>query len=175
MSEQEGHDQRSDMKHSEPAQGRIDGGDPHDSDDEPMVYETLHDYATSARQTRDRLIAKGADPDSVIFESELHNHIPRREGESPADSSKRYNETINAMRGRGVVLLNDECTADVRASGFNTADGRFFDLGPGSGVTKGEFRQFSQWFSKIAKVGQTYEVPEKWSRFEKSDEGKFES
>lgn len=173
MSEQEVLDQRSDMIHSEP--GHTDGGDPHDSDDEPMVYKTSHDYATSARQERECFIAKGANPDSVIFTSELHNHIPRLEGESPADSSRRYNETINAMRGRGVVILDDQCTADVRASGFGTADGTFFDLGPGSGVTKGEFRQFSQWFSKIAKAEQTYEVPEKWLRFEKPDEGRFES
>ena len=56
MSAQEDLDQRSDETHSESAQ---DDGVPHDSDDEPMVYEIPHDYAVSARQERDHLIAAG--------------------------------------------------------------------------------------------------------------------
>lgn len=167
MSEQKVLDQRSGVIHSESAQGHRDDGVPHDSDDEPMVYETPRDYATYARQERDRLIAEGADPDSVIFESELCNHILRREGESSADFAKRYSTTMNAMIGRGVSILNDQCTADVVASGFRTADGRFFDLGPGSGATKGEFREFIQWFSEMSEEGQMHEVPEKWLKFEK--------
>jgi hypothetical protein len=139
-----------------------------------MVYEAPQDYATSARQERDRLIAGGADPDSVIFQSELRNHIRRREGESSADFAKRYAETMNAMIGRGVSILNDQCTTDVVASGFGIADGRFFDLGPGSGVTKGEFREFSQWFSEMSEAGQVHEVPEKWLKFEKPAKGRFE-
>jgi hypothetical protein len=71
MSEQKGLDQRLDVIPSESAQGHGDDGVPHDSDNEPMVYETPRDYATYARQERDRLIAEGADPDSVIFSSEL--------------------------------------------------------------------------------------------------------
>lgn len=174
MSEQEVVDQRSGAVHSESAQGHGDDGVPPDSDDEPMVYETPRDYATSARQERDRLIAEGADPDSVIFQSEIGNHIPRREGEPSADFAKRYAETMIAMIGRGVSILNDQCTADVVASEFRTADGRFFDLGPGSGATKGEFREFSQWFSETAEVGQIYVVPEKWLKFEKPAKGRFE-
>jgi hypothetical protein len=155
------------MIHSESAQDDRDDGIPHDSDDEPMVYETPRDYATSARQERDRLIDEGANPDSIIFQSELRNHILRQEGESSADFAKRYVNTINAMVGRGVSILNDQCTTDVVASGFRTADGRFFDLGPGSGATKREFREFGQWFSEMSEAGQMYEVPEKWLKFEK--------
>ncbi|OGM44798.1 hypothetical protein ABOM_006219 [Aspergillus bombycis] len=139
----------------------------HDSDDSPMVYETPRDYATSARQERDRLIAEGADPDSVIFQSEVRKYVPRRDGDSPADFAKRYVETMQTMIGRGVSILNDQCTADTIPSGFETTDGRFFDLGPGSGATKREFREFSQWFSEVVETGQVYEVPDKWLKFEK--------
>ena len=169
MSERTVFEQRSGEMHSESAPDRRDDGAPHDSDHEPMVYETPRDYATLARQERDRLIAEGADPDSVIFQSELGNHIIRQEGEPSADFVKRYTETMNAMIGRGVSILNDLCTRDVVASGFGTGDGRFFDLGPGSGATKGEFREFSQWFSEMSKSGQKFEVPEKWLKFEKTD------
>lgn len=159
---------------SESAQEYGDDGVPHDSDDEPMVYETPRDYATSARQERDRLIAEGADPDSVIFQSELGNHILRREGESSANFAKRCAETVNAMIGRGITILNDQCTADVVASEFHTADGRVFDLGPGSGATKGEFREFNQWFWEMSEAEQIYKVPEQWLKFEKPAKERFE-
>lgn len=157
MSEQKVPDQRS----------HRDDGVSHDSDDEPMVYEIPIDYAALSRQERDRLIAEGADPDSVILQSELHNHIIRREGESIDDYAKRYSDTMNAMIRRGVSILNDLLTADMVPSGFGTEDGRFFDLGPESGATKGEYREFSQWLSDVSVAGQTYEVPEKWLKFEK--------
>jgi hypothetical protein len=152
---------------SESAQDYRDDVGHHDSDDDPMVYETPRDYATLARQERNRLIAEGADPDSVIFQSELGNHILRREGESSANFAKRCAETVSAMIGRGISILNDECTADVVASEFHTADGRVFDLGPGSGATKGEFREFSLWFWEYSEAEQMHEVPEKWLKFEK--------
>ncbi|KAJ5958921.1 uncharacterized protein N7479_006071 [Penicillium vulpinum] len=104
-----------------------------------MVYDTPIDYAGLAHRERDQLIAEGADPDSVILQSELHNHIIRREGEALDDYMKRYSETMITMISRGVHILNDLSTADVVASGFGTEDGRFFDLGPGSGATKGSF------------------------------------
>ena len=167
ISEHENLDRRSGAIPSESSQGHENDGAPHDSDDEPMVYETPQDYATSAHQKRDRLIAEGTDPDSVILQSEVRNHVPRREGESPADFGKRYCETMKAMISRGVSILNDVCTADVVPSGFVTEDGRFFDLGPGSGVTKGEFREFSRWFSEMVEAEQMHEVPEKWLKFEK--------
>ncbi|KAL1848582.1 hypothetical protein Plec18170_007889 [Paecilomyces lecythidis] len=175
LSEQEALDNHSGVIHSKPGQGHGDDGVPHDSDDEPMVYETPQDYATSARQERDRLISEGADPDSVILQSELRDHIQRQEGDSSADFAKRYAKTMKDMIDRGVSILNDQCTADVVASKFGLADGRVFDLGPGSGATKGEFREFSQWFSEVSKSGQIHEVPEKWLKFEKPAEGGFES
>nr|POF17503.1 short-chain dehydrogenase/reductase tropg [Quercus suber] len=131
--------------------------DPHDSDDEPMVYRTPRDYATLARGQRDRLIAEGADPDPIILLSEIRNHVPAREGEPSADFAKRYVETMKAMMSLGVSVLNDQFTADVVASGFATPDGRHFDLGPGSGATKGEFREFREWFMKIEQSDQAYE------------------
>ncbi|KGO39396.1 hypothetical protein PEX1_022710 [Penicillium expansum] len=167
MSEQKILDQRSAMIHSEAAQGYRDDGVPHDSDDEPMIYEIPMDYAAFSRQERDRLIAEGADPNSVILQSELHNHIIRREGESIDDYAKRYSDTMNAMIRRGVSILNDLLIADVVPSEFGTEDGRFFDLGPESGATKREYREFSQWISEVSVAGQTYEVPEKWLKFEK--------
>lgn len=146
------------------------GADAHDSDDEPMVYRTPRDYATWARERRDRLIAEGAAPDTVILQSEVPSHVPRRRNESPADYAKRYAETTNAMIRRGVSILNDQCVADVVPSGFRTRDGRYFDLGPRSGATKGDFREFNKWFSEASnasKAGQSLETPERWLKFEK--------
>ncbi|KNG84344.1 hypothetical protein ANOM_009499 [Aspergillus nomiae NRRL 13137] len=171
MSAQEDLDQRSGETHSEPAQ--VDGA-PHDSDDEPMVYEIPHDYAVSARQERDHLLAAGVSPDSVILQSEIGNQIPQVEGESPADFAKRYAETMNDMIAHGVCILNDQCIADAVPSGFETIDGKFFDLGPGSGATKGEFREFSRWFDETLEAGQMHEVPEKWLKFEKPAERRFD-
>lgn len=162
-------DQCSAVIHSESAQRYG------DSDEEPMVYEYYMDYATSALQNRDNLIAEGVDPDSIIFQSDLRNRILRREGESPAEFAKRYVETVNAMIQRGITILNDQCTTQVMASGFRTADRRVFDLGPESGATKGEFREFSQWFSEISKARQVHQVPEKWFKFGKLAKGRLES
>lgn len=167
MSEQQVSDQRSDAKVSESAQDHVDDSGPHDFDNEPMVYETPHDYRASALRERERLLAQGADPDSIILISELPSHIPRREGESNADYNKRYSATLNAMIQRGVSIMNDKSIANVVASRFCAADGRTFDLGPGSGATKGEFREFGQWFADGAEAGQVPEVPEKWKKFEK--------
>ncbi|CAI6098990.1 hypothetical protein V2G26_013082 [Clonostachys chloroleuca] len=147
------------------AQGRNEAFE--DLDDDLMVYETPRNYRAEARQERDRLIAQGADPDAIILQSELHNFIPQKENESPEDFAKRYVEQVNNMINRGVQILNDQCTADVEASVFKTADGRTFDLGPGSGATRREFREFNQWFYEVSDVGQLEDVPEKWARFEK--------
>ncbi|KAJ5273430.1 hypothetical protein N7478_008555 [Penicillium angulare] len=170
MSEQKDLDQHADVVDSESAQGHEDAETPHESDDEPMVYETPKDYAIFARRERERRIAEGADPNSVIFQSEIRNHVPRQEGEPPAEFVKRYSQTMNSMIQRGVVILNDQCTADVVASGFDTADGRYFDLGPGSGATKGDFRKFSEWFDE-SEGGELNEVPERWLKFEKPAQG----
>ena len=105
---------------------------------------------------------------TIILQSELRNHIPKRQGhESTSDFAKRYSQTMNAMIQSGVRILNDQCTAEVVASGFGTADGRFFDLGPGSGATKKEFREFGKWFKEISGTGQVVEVPDRWLKFEK--------
>ena len=154
--------QPSGIMHSESAQSSGDY-----SDDEPMVYETPQDYATSARQERDRLIAEGTDPDSIILQSEVKNYVPRQDGDSSIDFVKGYVETMNAMIGRGICILNDQCTADMVPTEFGPIDGRFFDLGPGSGATKREYREFSEWFSEASETGRIHEVPEEWLKFEK--------
>lgn len=167
MSEQEVPE--SGVSHSESSEGH------RDSDDEPMVHETRKDYGPSARAWRDKLIADGADPDSIIFASTLRNQIPRREGESSADFEKRFVKTMFDMKKRGITVLNDQWTTEIVASTFGMAGGRRFDLGPGSGVTKREFREFSEWWAEAAKAGQkVHEVPEKWLKFEKQAEGSVE-
>lgn len=142
-----------------------------DPDDELLVHETPRDYATAARQERDRLIAEGEDPDTVVLSSELYNRVLRREDESSEDFVKRYAEELNAMIGRSVKILNDQCVADVVPDGFGAAGGRYFDLGPESGVTKREYREFNQWFSEWSEAGQLDDVPEKWAKFETSAGG----
>lgn len=167
MSEQEVPE--SGVSHSESTE------DHRDSDDEPMVHETRKDYGPSARAWRDKLIADGADPDSIIFASTLRNQMPRREGESSADFQKRFVKTMFDMKKRGITVLNDQWTTSIVASTFGMAGGRRFDLGPGSGVTKREFREFSEWWAEAAKAGQkVHEVPEKWLKFEKQAEGSVE-
>lgn len=143
----------------------------HDSDDDLMVYETPRDYGSWARQERDRRVASGTDPSMVILQSEVRDHVPRQADESGADYVKRYCSTMNSMIARGVVILNDQCTADVVASSFRTGDGRCFDLGPGSGATKGEFRKFGRWFSESTKADTVSEVPEQWRKFQKQESG----
>ncbi|OAG07644.1 uncharacterized protein CC84DRAFT_1163767 [Paraphaeosphaeria sporulosa] len=148
-------------------QGPQNSSAPHDSDSDPMVYITPRDYASSARQSRSQHIAEGADPASIILQSELSTRIPRHENESPADYVKRYSETMNAMIRSGVKILNDECIADQVPDTFS-AGGKVFDLGPGSGATKGEYREFGEWFEEACgRGGELGEVPARWRRFEK--------
>lgn len=122
----------------------------HDFDDEPMVYITPRDYASFARERRAQLLSEGVDPKSIVFMSEIQNYLPSRaEDESPADYTKRYVDMMNSMIHRGVQILNDECTANVKPSGFGLADGRQFDLGPKSGATKREYRDFGEWWDCV--------------------------
>lgn len=165
MSEQEVLEQPSDVILPESAESH------EDSDDELMVHETRKDYGPSARAWRDQLIADGVDPESIIFASDLRNQIPRQEGESSTDFEKRYAKSMFDMIKRGITVLNDQWTTEIVASTFVMAGGRRFDLGPGSGVTKREFREFHEWFSEAARAKQVYEVPEKWAKFEKRAEG----
>ncbi|KUL88334.1 hypothetical protein ZTR_05025 [Talaromyces verruculosus] len=167
MSEQEVFDQRSGVANSDSVQSHG------DSDDEPMVHETREDYGPSARAWRDQLIADGADPESIIFQSTLRNQMPRLEGESSADFEKRCVKTMFDMKKRGITVLNDQWTTVIVASTFVMAGGRRFDLGPGSGVTKREFREFREWCAEVAKAGEKVpEVPERWLKYEKQAEGR---
>lgn len=143
----------------------------HDSDDEPMVYETPRDYAGEARRERERLLARGASPDSCVLLSELKSYVPREENETPADFAKRYSEKMTEMIRSGVLILNDLCVADRVPDQFRTQDGRVFDLGPVSGATKREYREFGEWYDKVSLEERIGEVPQRWLRFEKASEG----
>jgi hypothetical protein len=136
----------------------------HDSDDEPMVHSTPRDYKTWARQERERMIAEGTDPKDVMMQSEVFRHQP---GETPEEMTKRIKATFKEVRSRGVMVLNDMCVADVKPDTFQIG-GRRFVLGPKSGVTKGEYRQFGEWFARMAEQGDELreEVPEKFLKFE---------
>lgn len=166
-SEAQRQDQRDKEKQS--AQKCRNNETPHDSDDDLMVYETPRDYGSWARQERDRRVASGTDPSMVILQSKVRDYVPRLDDESGADFVKRYCSTMSSMIARGVAILNDQCTADVVASSFRTGDGRRFDLGPGSGATKGEFRKFGRWFSESTKADTIFEMPEQWKRFQKQE------
>lgn len=145
----------------------------HESDDEPMIYDFPRDYGSEARQQREDLLSEGADPDSIILISDLHNKMPPRgEDESVDQYTKRFAETWKAMSQSGIHVLNDDMKGDSVPTGFNTPDGRAFDLGPNSGATKGEYRAFCQWFQKASLADNVGEVPEKWQKFEKPAEAR---
>jgi hypothetical protein len=166
MAEQNVLEQSAEAVHTELPQTHGNEG-AHDSDSEPMVYKTPRNYASWAREERSRLIAEGADPDSVILMSEIRNHVPKREDDSDTDYVQRYVETMNAMTKRGVAILNDKIIADVVPDSF-TGGERSFDLGPGSGATKGEYREFGDWFNRFLDGAEMNEVPERWKKFEKA-------
>ncbi|KAJ5771981.1 hypothetical protein N7520_002510 [Penicillium odoratum] len=134
-----------------------------------MVYTIPKDYATLARQERDSLLAEGVDPDSIILMSELHNQVPREENDSVNEYTKRYANTLMDLTRRGCRILNDRITAEALPDTFHTVSGKVFDLGPDSGATKGEYREFNRWLLGVQGVEQI-EVPEKWLRFEKPAE-----
>nr|POE61842.1 hypothetical protein CFP56_73146 [Quercus suber] len=167
MSERVTVDQRSNDQQSTSAPNCSDDRTSQDSDDEPMVYTTPWDSAVEARQVRDHLIAGGTDRESIILGSELHTRVPQREGESKDDYARRYVENMKTMTRGGVSILPDWFKARTVPNGFRTPDGRVFDLGEGSGATKGEYRDFHHWWSTISEAGEIQEVPEKWKKFEK--------
>jgi hypothetical protein len=132
-----------------------------------MVHFTPIDFAATARAERDRLVAQGTDPGSIIFMSEFSQRFPQQEGESNRDFSHRRSTTMQAMVADDVVILNDQGTGNRVPDVFPSKDGRTFDLGPNSGVTKGEYREFTKWFYQVwrAEAGPEYEVPERWLKF----------
>ncbi|CEJ89737.1 hypothetical protein VHEMI05562 [[Torrubiella] hemipterigena] len=145
------------------------------NDDDPMVYETPYDYAADARQQRDWLLSLGADPNTMVLQSEIKNHVPPRDNEPDAEYAAHYLTTMKDMIKRDVMILNDQSTGDSVATGFWLPDGRHFDLGPESGVTKGEFKAFGQWWIGVYDVEGEIEVPERCLKFETVDEDGEES
>ncbi|KAF3387955.1 hypothetical protein DPV78_012189 [Talaromyces pinophilus] len=122
-----------------------------DSDDEPMVHETRKDYGPSARAWRDQLIAT-----ALIL--------------SLSSSKAPYAIKCHDKKASPLPTLKSV------ASTFVMAGGRRFDLGPGSGVTKREFREFREWCAEVVKAGEkVHEVPERWLKYEKQAEGRVGS
>ena len=134
---------------------------PDDSDDDAlMVHVTPADNAITAPVERDRLRSEGQE---AYLMSEIPTLIPRREGEAGGDYAKRYSEYMNSLIARGVSILADNVTHNAAPNAF-TVDGHTFDVGPHSGITKKEYREFGDW---LASEGASYsEVPERFKRFE---------
>lgn len=130
-------------------------------EDGPMIYVERKDYAASAQKYRKELLEQG---EEVVLQSELPSLIPCKEGESAGDYAKRYSDGMNEMIRRGVYILNDETTHDVVPNVF-VVDGREFDVSERSGITKREYREFSD---LTAGGGIKYaDIPEKFLRFER--------
>lgn len=145
------------------ASGQSEMAAPQDNndDDSPMVHVTPNDYASWARGYRKELESQG---EEAVLMSELPQLIEcRREDESPAEYAQRYTETMNEMIQRGVSILNDQTTHDVAPNRFHIA-GRDFDVGPESGITKKEYREFSE---LLGDSDLDYaDIPERFKRFE---------
>jgi hypothetical protein len=137
----------------------------HTLDNELLVHKTPRDYAGSARRKRERLIAEGTDPNNVLLQSEL---FTRKAGETVEDFTRRLSAEMKAARDRGAIILNDMSVADVKPDFFQVR-GKAFDLGRNSGVTRGEYREFGEWFVRVMdeKEDRVLEVPERWRKFEK--------
>lgn len=148
-------------EHAQPVAAAYD-----DDDDAPMVHKTPADYRSWALEERKKLQAEGHE---VVLQSEVGSLVRREPDEAPADYAKRYVEAMNAMIGRGVMILNDVTTANVRPDKA-TIGGRKFDIGSGSGITKKEYREFSEWVDSFKDVGEDdipgVAVPEKFRKFE---------
>lgn len=139
--------------------------DPNDAneDDAPMIHTYPLDSYTNALRHRDRLKAEGKE---VILQSELPSHIPRQPDECGGDYIKRFSDTMNSMIQRGVYILNDEITHNTAPNIFDIFD-REFDVGPESGITKGEYRDFEEWMGSKRAEEEGYKgMPERFRKFE---------
>lgn len=112
-----------------------------DDENSPMVHIQPNDYRSWALEERTKLQAEG---EEVVLMSELGSLIPRNPDEPVCDYAKRYSDTMNAMVQRGVAILNDQTTADVVPGWFFVGEHEF-NVGPDSGITKKEYREFEEW------------------------------
>ena len=70
---------------------------------------------------------------------------------------------MNGMIRRSVQILNDQKMHDVTPGLFEVC-GHGFDIGPGLGITKGEYREFSNRMGgEDVKYG---DFPERFKKFE---------
>ena len=129
------------------------------NDDSPMVHTTEADYATWAPKYKAELLAEGKE---AVLESELKTLIPSREGEDPAEYTKRYVKGHNDMISRGVAILNDMTTHDVAPGEFHI-DGHEFDVGPESGIMKREYREFGEYVREDVSYA---DIPKRFLKFE---------
>lgn len=128
-----------------------------------MVYTTPVDYRSWALEQRPVLEAQG---EEVVLMSEIFTHVgPRCPDESPEEYGKRYTDTMNAMIARGVKILNDQGTADM-APTMASIGGHRFDIGPESGITRKEYREFGDWLWSDEAESKGFEgVPERFMKF----------
>lgn len=139
-----------------------------ESDDSPMVYCTPVDYASSAKRERDELRNQG---EEAVLMSEISSLIPRRDGESDGDYAKRYSDGMNDMIRRSVLILNDKTTHECQPN-FFYIDGHGFDVGPNSGITKKEYREFDEWTVEDVSYA---DIPERFLKYESSRDPMGES
>lgn len=133
-------------------------------DDNPMVHTKPVDYASWAPKRKQELLAQG---EEAILMSQLPSLVPRKENESGAEYAKRYSDKMNELIREGVSILNDHTTHETAPDIFSV-DGHEFDVGPHSGITKKEYREFSNFIGGEEAV--TYaDVPERFLKYESKE------
>lgn len=133
-----------------------------DDDDAPMVYVTPNDYASWAIKEKEVMRSQG---EEAILQSEVKGMVPRHDGESPGDYAKRYSDFMNELVRRGVSILNDQTTHDQVPDRF-FIPGHEFNVGPKSGVTKREYREFTEWISAVSEGVSDEDIPERFRKYE---------
>lgn len=134
-----------------------------DDDNAPMVHYIPKDYRSWAFAERETLQSQG---EEVVLMSELPTLIPREPDESGTEYVRRYTNKMNEMIRRGVSILNDQCNGDVAPNLF-TVGGHDFDVGPESGITKRQYREFGEWIGSEEAGEKGYEgVPRRFLKFE---------
>ncbi|KAK5168997.1 uncharacterized protein LTR77_006306 [Saxophila tyrrhenica] len=134
--------------------------DENEDDDAPMVHTTPSDHATWAPKEVERLRSEGKE---AMLMREIPSQIPREEGESGADYAKRFSEYMNNLIRRGVSIMDDQITHNAAPNQFTIGEHEF-DVGPHSGITKREYREFGDY---LFSEGATYDgIPERFLKFE---------
>lgn len=170
-------EQRSIMAQAEQHSGQnvdhsVQSAEDDDDDDALMVHYEPKDNRSWALSEREKRRSQG---EEVVLMSELPSLISREPNQSNADYAKRYVDKMKELANRGVAVLNDQCTGDVAPDVFSIG-GHDFDVGPQSGVTKKEYREFGEWLGSEEAEEKGYEgVPERFLKFEKRANGRAQN